>query len=239
VPELAVYDAVLAERPDEAGLRQVVGALLALDPPERGPLVAAVGAACRAGGGEFAPEKARVADLAAAYPDDAGVVVALLMNLVRLAPGQAVFLPAGNLHAYLDGFGVEVLVNSDNVLRGGLTGKHVDVPELLRVLDPVPGLPPVQSGRALPNGEHVYDVPAKEFRLSRITVADDAVTVDAAGPQIFVALSGTVRVEQDAESVGLAPGRSAYLPARGGPVTVTGSGTAYRVTTNLEAPGTP
>jgi mannose-6-phosphate isomerase len=239
VPELAAYDAVLAERPDEAGLRQVVGGLLALDPPERGPLVAAVGAACGAGGGEFAPEKARVADLAAAYPDDAGVVVALLMNLVRLAPGQAVFLPAGNLHAYLDGFGVEVLVNSDNVLRGGLTGKHVDVPELLRVLDPVPGLPPVQSGRALPNGEHVYDVPAKEFRLSRITVADDAVTVDAAGPQIFVALSGTVRVEQDAESVGLAPGRSAYLPAGGGPVTVTGSGTAYRVTTNLEAPGTP
>ena len=237
VAGLGPGDAVLAERPDREGLRRLIGDLLTLGTAERGPLVAAVGAACRDGGGEFAAEKACVADLAASYPNDPGVVVALLLNLVRLAPGEAVFLPAGNLHAYLSGLGVEVLANSDNVLRGGLTGKHIDVPELLRVLDPAPGPAPVQAGRALPNGEHVYDVPAREFRLSRITVAGDAVTVDAAGPQILVALAGSVGLEQDGDAVRLAPGRSAYLPAGGGPVSVTGDGTAYRVTTNLEGPG--
>ena len=65
----------------------------------------------------------------------AGVIISLLMNRVTLDPGEAVYLPAGQLHAYLSGLGVEVMANSDNVLRGGLTGKHVDVTELTNVLD--------------------------------------------------------------------------------------------------------
>ncbi|BDH56299.1 hypothetical protein MTP03_12380 [Tsukamurella sp. PLM1] len=72
------------------------------------------------------------------YPDDAGVLAALLLNRVVLEPGQALYLAAGNLHAYVSGAAVEVMANSDNVLRGGLTPKHVDVPELLRVLDFTP-----------------------------------------------------------------------------------------------------
>ncbi|HEY7626959.1 MAG TPA: mannose-6-phosphate isomerase, class I [Ilumatobacteraceae bacterium] len=80
-------------------------------------------------------EAALVTELAAAYPGDPSVVVTLLLNRVLLMPGDAVFLGPGNLHAYLRGFGVEIMANSDNVIRGGMTVKHVDVEELLDVLD--------------------------------------------------------------------------------------------------------
>ncbi len=81
------------------------------------------------------PNVQTVVDLADAYPGDPGVVVSLLMHRVTLRTGEAMYLPAGNVHAYLDGLGIELMAPSDNVLRGGLTAKHVDVPELLRVLD--------------------------------------------------------------------------------------------------------
>src|SRR5919197_561897 len=87
-----------------------------------------------------------VAELAEAYPGDVGVVTALLLNLVHLEAGEAIFIPAGNLHAYLRGVAVEVMANSDNVLRGGLTPKHVDVPELLRLLHFGSGPPPIVRG---------------------------------------------------------------------------------------------
>ena len=94
------------------------------------------------------------------------MLAALLLNRVTLAPGEALYLPAGNLHAYLSGAGVELMANSDNVLRGGLTPKHVDVPELLRVLDFHAGPPPVLTG--VPDGDWVrYDTPAEEFLLRR------------------------------------------------------------------------
>ena len=101
-----------------------------------------------------------VLELAERYPGDAGVLAALLLNRVTLAPGEALYLPAGNLHAYLSGAGVELMANSDNVLRGGLTPKHVDVPELLRVLDFHAQPPPVLTGVA--DGDWVrYDTPGR------------------------------------------------------------------------------
>ena len=106
-------------------------------------------------------------ELAERYPGDAGVLAALLLNRVTLAPGEALYLPAGNLHAYLSGAGVELMANSDNVLRGGLTPKHVDVPELLRVLDfAARARRPCSPGPA--DGAWVrYDTPAEEFLLRR------------------------------------------------------------------------
>ena len=74
-------------------------------------------------------------DLGERYPGDSGMLAAMMLNRIVLQPGEALYLPAGNLHAYLFGVGVEMMANSDNVLRGGLTPKHVDVPELMRVLD--------------------------------------------------------------------------------------------------------
>ena len=100
------------------------------------------------------------------------MLAALLLNLVVLAPGEALYLPAGNLHAYLSGAGVELMANSDNVLRGGLTSKHVDVAELLRVLDFTPRTPPVLHG--VDDGGWVrYDTDAAEFLLRRLEGAPE------------------------------------------------------------------
>src|SRR6202023_1771934 len=89
----------------------------------------------RSGATEFADEAKDVLELGERYPGDAGVLAALLLNRMTLKPGEAIFLPAGNLHTYLRGVGIEVMANSDNVLRGGLTAQDVDVPQPLRILD--------------------------------------------------------------------------------------------------------
>lgn len=116
-------------------------------------------------GGPYAPYAGLVHD----YPGDPGVIAAMLLNHVRLQPGEAMFLGAGIPHAYLDGLGVELMANSDNVLRCGLTPKHVDVPELLKVVVFEPSAP----GVLRPEGgaEEVYETPIDEFRLSRFVLA--------------------------------------------------------------------
>ena len=128
---------LLAAQPDAAGLRALFTTWITLPQGRLDELVPAVaeGAVRLAGEGRWQEAARSVLELAERYPGDAGVLAALLLNRVTLAPGEALYLPAGNLHMYLSGAGVELMANSDNVLRGGLTPKHVDVPELLRVLD--------------------------------------------------------------------------------------------------------
>jgi mannose-6-phosphate isomerase len=142
-----------------------------------------------------------------------------LLNRLRLSPGEGLFLGAGNLHAYLRGTAVEVMANSDNVLRGGLTPKHMDVPELLAVLDFSPSavtdlLPTVHTV----GPERIYSTPAPEFRLSRIeldgtgTHRPSSVSLDAPGPQILTVISGTIEVRgHGTEYVSVTPGRSLWL----------------------------
>ena len=165
----------LAAALDDAADEDVLGAALAsvLEWPESGraELVAAVAAACArlagsgaCAGGPYADACAAAARVAADHPGDLGVVALLLMRHEVLQPGQAVFMPAGGLHAYLRGTGIELLANSDNVVRSGLTGKHVDVPELLKLLDPSVSVP-VLSPRVLADGIAWFDTPAPEFRL--------------------------------------------------------------------------
>lgn len=114
-----------------------------------------------------------VVALHAAYPSDIGVLAPLFLNLVCLEPGQAMFLQAGELHAYLDGLGIELMANSDNVLRGGLTPKHVDLPELLRVLNFDEKKIDILSPVKIREYELVYDTPAEEFRLSVVCLSAD------------------------------------------------------------------
>ncbi|MBW1976843.1 MAG: mannose-6-phosphate isomerase, class I [Deltaproteobacteria bacterium] len=102
------------------------------------------------------------------FPGDIGALSPLFLNLLLLEPGEAIYLPAGELHAYLKGAGIELMANSDNVLRGGLTSKHVDVEELLRVLSFSSGKARIQRPEKLRDGEWAYRVPAKEFMLSVI-----------------------------------------------------------------------
>ncbi|MEV4639176.1 mannose-6-phosphate isomerase, class I [Actinoplanes sp. NPDC049548] len=173
-------------------------------------------------------------DLAGHYPGDPGVLVALLLHHVRLAPGEAIWMPAGNLHAYLNGTGVEIMAASDNVLRGGLTPKRVDVDELLRVLrfevldDPI--LPATEVGP----GVQTWRVPVREFALYRVTLGPSTPPqpLPGEGPRIVLGTAGDVFVAEavDGTPVEVTPGTAAYVPAETGPATVAGLGEVYVAT---------
>src|SRR6201988_3381865 len=142
VSDLDPFVNLLAGQSDADGLRALFTTWITAPQPDLDVLVPAVieGAIqyVRSGEKKFAAEAKTVLELGERYPGDAGVLASMLLNRISLKPGEAIYLPGGNLHSYLHGVGVEVMANSDNVLRGGLTPKHVDVPELLRVLDFTP-----------------------------------------------------------------------------------------------------
>lgn len=139
---------------------------------------------------EFGEALSAIRQIAEHNPGDPGVVVALLMNFIVLRPGEAIFLRAGLLHAYVSGLGVEIMAASDNVLRGGLTPKHIDVTELLAIVDTEPGAVPVQrSSGAITT----YDVPVADFALRRVQV-DGEQRLSVAGPAMVLATSGVVAV---------------------------------------------
>ncbi|MEU1895769.1 mannose-6-phosphate isomerase, class I [Streptomyces pristinaespiralis] len=227
VDSLKPYVDLLHARPEDAALREVLTAVLTADPQEMAACVAEAAAAAERLGGAYAP----YAEIARHYPGDPGVIAAMLLNHVRLQPGEALFLGAGVPHAYLDGLGVEIMANSDNVLRCGLTPKHVDVPELLRIVRFEATEPAVLRPEASPSGEEVYEAPIDEFRLSRYVLAPDAEPRDvtASTPQILLCTAGGVT----AGELRLGPGESAFVPA-GEKVEISGTdggpGTVFRAT---------
>ena len=217
VDGLAPHVALLAAEPDAAGLRALFTTWITLPQSVLDRAVPALQAACvrlAQEGGEFGREARMALELSERYPGDAGVLAALLLNLVVLQPGEALFLPAGNLHAYLSGAGVELMANSDNVLRGGLTSKHVDVAELLRVLDFTPRTPPVLRGA--PEGGWVrYDTDAAEFLLRRFeSPAEADVAVPDGGPRILLCTTGSALVRA-AGGNSLPPGGAERVLGRG------------------------
>lgn len=187
--------AELLSHPDEATALSTTCQYLLGDLLEPGKLVAAAVAAVQ--GNPGLAEHISLAELPKInghYPNDIGVLVSLLLNLVVLAPGQAIYLDAGNVHAYLRGLGVEVMANSDNVLRGGLTPKHIDVPELLRITRfealGVPFLEPVSTMF----GQEIFTPPFAEFQLQHIELTDSADITDMAGGDVPIAANGPVIV---------------------------------------------
>jgi mannose-6-phosphate isomerase len=161
------------------------------------------------------------------YPGDPGVLAALLMNRITLEPNEALYLPAGNLHAYLSGGGVEIMANSDNVMRGGLTPKHIDVAELLRVVDFTPGFGGLVEPRQEAAGLRHYPVPAPEFALWRLAPAEEAVSVPATGSgRILLVTEGSATLRSGVAELELARGESALLTAAE-TVTVAGPATVF------------
>jgi mannose-6-phosphate isomerase len=236
VPRLEPVAAPLRER-GAAGLRPAIEWIMSRDAAEVQALVAALTAGCRTASARsdaFAPELGWLLRLGEAYPGDPGVLSALLLELVRLAPGEAIFTPAGVLHAYLRGAGVEIMASSDNVLRGGLTTKHVDVPELLRVLrceeTPAAALSPTGS----PGGEQVYPALVDDFRLSRLVLGGErTVRVEGGRPQILLCTEGSATVRAAAGAVTLPRGSSAWVPAAAARLQVEGQGLVFRATVDV------
>ncbi|MET9294966.1 mannose-6-phosphate isomerase, class I [Streptomyces sp. NPDC003077] len=249
VAALKPYADVLRAAPEEDALREVLTAILSADRAATTETVSQVAAAARRAGtdatGPFADAYAACAAIAEHYPGDPGVIAALLLNHVRLAPGEALFLGAGIPHAYLSGLGVELMANSDNVLRCGLTPKHVDVPELLRVVrfqarDAGVLRPEARGSTGEATPEEVYPTPIDEFRLSRYVLghgagpaapmAADPVPLDARTPQILLCAAGHALLrDQAGEELRLAPGESAFVRA-GERVALSGAGTVFRAT---------
>ncbi|GAA2656814.1 MULTISPECIES: mannose-6-phosphate isomerase, class I [Streptomyces] len=221
VDSLKPYVDLLRAHPEEAALREMLTAVLTADRAEMAHTVHDVATAVTRLGGRYAP----YATLVHHFPGDPGVIAAMLLNHVRLQPGEAMFLGAGVPHAYIDGLGVELLANSDNVLRAGLTPKHVDVPELLKVAKFEPGDPSLLRPEG--DGEEVYETPIDEFRLSRFLLAPGGASrlLPHDTPQILLCTAGSPQ----AGELALNPGDSVFVPA-GEKVELSGSGTVFRAT---------
>ena len=236
VGALAPYADILRAHPEDRALREVLSAVLGADPAAMADTVhAAAEAAARlaaAPGTPHAADYAAYAKAARSFPGDPGVIAAMLLNHVVLQPGEALYLGAGVPHAYLEGLGVEIMANSDNVLRCGLTPKHIDVPELLRIVRFEAADPAVLRPEAAPDGEEVYAAPIDEFRLSRYVLAPgaDPRVLDHGTPQILLCTAGRAQLRaQDGAALTLDRGQSCWIPA-GERTGLTGDGTVFRAT---------
>ena len=168
------------------------------------------------------------------YPSDIGIFSPILLNLICLHPGEAMFLPAGELHAYLEGMGIELMANSDNVLRGGLTPKHVDVEALLSVLNFVEREIAIVTPQLKNNGEKVYPSPADEFVLSVLTV-EEGMTYESSinrSIELMICTEGEAifgDIDRE-EKISCDRGTSVIIPAAVKRYKIEGSATLYKAT---------
>lgn len=193
-----------------------------------------IGALAGASSAQFDAELSNARAVAERNPHDPGVVVALLMNYIVLGRGEGIFLRAGLLHAYISGLGVEIMAASDNVLRGGLTPKHIDVPELLSVLDSEPGeVPVMRPATAEAITEYPVDVP--DFALRRVTLSGEAITVEVSGPAMVLSTGGEVSVSGSAAvAVDVAVGAAVFATDDETTLTLTGTGEAFIAQPGIE-----
>lgn len=226
----------LAGQPTAAGLKRFYGQLMQLDESR---LAAVVTEALRVA--ESMPEStpdsafAELVRLHDSYPLDRGVLSPLLLNLVTLKPGEAMFIDAGTLHAYLEGIGLEVMASSDNVLRGGLTPKHVDVAELLDIIDFTPKLPgqirvtPVDQYAVYKSNVVSYPAPVDDFTFTVLQLTGNCPGFKPNSVELLFCQEGQVIVDNGTgDQVKLAPAEACLIPAGTG-YSLHGQGTLARV----------
>ncbi|MFO7839378.1 MAG: mannose-6-phosphate isomerase, class I [Desulfosalsimonadaceae bacterium] len=175
------------------------------------------------------------------YPEDIGILSPIMLNLICLQPGEALFLNSGEMHAYLEGCGIEIMANSDNVLRCGLTAKHVDVEELMRVLDFTPRKHEILTPQAGAVCETLYPSPAAEFSLAVVDV-DNTCTYSRQqieGPEILLCIQGTAEIHWDdsPESISMDRGSSLLIPACLSGYRISGHARIYRAAVGRTDPG--
>ena len=223
--------ALLKRAPDNLGIKQLFLSIHSMDLSRRDRLIeSAVLNAKR-----YLDEDRAfgwMVELGRIYPGDMGVLFPLFLNLVVLEAGEALYIPAGQLHTYLKGVGVELMANSDNTVRGGLTPKHVDIPELLRIVNFSPS--PVQKILSKPGApaERVYETPAEEFQLSVIKVSDGITFMSQRdrSVEIVICIEGKARIQDLRIGVSetLGKGQSVLIPAAAGPYQIEGEAKLYR-----------
>ncbi|MBJ3590714.1 mannose-6-phosphate isomerase [Salmonella enterica subsp. enterica serovar Saintpaul] len=172
--------------------------------------------------------------IANVYPDDSGLFSPLLLNVVKLNPGEAMFLFAETPHAYLQGVALEVMANSDNVLRAGLTPKYIDIPELVANVKfeakPADQLltTPVKT-----DGELDFPIPVDDFAFSLHELSADEATVSQQSAAILFCIEGEAVLRKGEQRLVLKPGESAFISANESPVNVSGAGRLARVYNKL------
>jgi mannose-6-phosphate isomerase len=228
--ELRPVTSVLRGSGGPERLTEALRIILTWPEQDRAGLLEEVVSACgrRVAGGTCADAAAfdAVVRMSADHPGDIGLLASLLFRHLVLAPGEALFMPAGGLHAYIAGVGVEILANSDNVLRAGLTAKHIDIPELLRIVDPAADVPVLRPRplAGLP-GAVVYESPAPEFRLYRFTVTGEQTELPAGGPRIALCTDGDALLrDAGGTELKLQQSESCFLSDADGTATATGEG---------------
>jgi len=224
--------AALAQTRSADALKQLFGALLSLRERERLQLLAA---ALDQATGQNDVAWQWVSRLHQRYPGDVGALSPLLLNLLTLAPEEALFLGAGELHAHLEGTGIEIMASSDNVLRGGLTSKHVDVDELLATATFASGPATPLRPEATAAGVHTYRTPAPEFELSLIDIAPEAVHASPQGRtvELLLGIEGRASIVTDDGALPLDRGHAAFVPAALPSYRLEGEGRVCRATVGV------
>lgn len=226
----------LSQRQGEAALQEVFLDILTLTGERRWMVDEVLAAAVRHRDdpdavGEFARTALQLDE---AFPGDPGILAALLLNRVVLEPGEALFVQAGLMHSHLSGTGIEVMANSDNVVRGALTDKHIAIDELVRIVDFTAGVPEVlQSVESAP-GVWVYPTQAREFDVWRLEVTPDTpVLLPARGePRIALLTRGSARFRAGGRVLDLEQGDSVFVAADDPEVEVSGDAQVF-----LSGPG--
>ena len=220
---------ILRAHPGYRGLRAVARKLLAPLDEERQIQIEAVITACqdrldRGTSPSLRVDRQAVA-LARTYPSDPGAVLSLLLNPVTLRPGEALFIPTGAVHAYVSGLGIEVMSSSDNVLRAGLTPKHIDAGEALRCMD-FHGAPPVRIAPEMNGrGTGIYYAPVDDFELSVSDVnGEEWIPIPGRGPRILLGISGDLEVGVGGSIETIRTGEALFISAAEGAVRVRGNG---------------
>ena len=236
LPELDPLLAPLRAQPDREGLAAFFESWMTCERERRTRLLEEATARAEALAGED-PACAELVRLARAHPGDPGALAPLFLNLLELAPGEALFLEAGELHSYLAGTGIELMASSDNVLRGGLTSKHIDLPELLATLTFAAG--PVQRLRPEPVGpsESRYRTTAEELTLSLLELGPGRgwQSPPGRGVEILLCSEGRVGlVDAEGRVLDLPRGASAIAPAAAGNYRAEGEGVVYRACVGLD-----
>ncbi|MCD2444041.1 mannose-6-phosphate isomerase, class I [Agromyces sp. SYSU K20354] len=184
---------------------------------------------------EFALSFETVGRLSEFYPGDTGIVISLLLNRVRLNRGEALYLAAGNIHAYLEGLGIELMAASDNVLRGGLTPKHVDVGELLEVLDFTPIDPPYLAASTVAPGVSAYRPDVPDFALHRVEPAAASkheAQMSISAPAIVLVEQGSISIRSGKGAASLEQGDAVYITPDESELVFGGTGVAWLATMN-------
>ena len=175
-----------------------------------------------------------VANLLEQYPGDTGSLVALMLNQVELSPGEAIFLPAGNIHAYLSGLGLEVMAASDNVLRCGLTPKHIDAAELLKIADFQELENPKVTPKKLAEGLVEYPVEVDDFRvyLAEVSGKNILADIDLPSAAIVVCTAGEVAVSTSLDEREVLTKKQVVYVSGAKKISLSGSGTVFLVLGN-------